>query len=109
MFWKKSGSGSQSAEKLPGPKDIPELVGRHLVVALKKDPDWVWRLKGAVRRRPESKDAYDFRVFDEAKAAEKKIKVRNYNHLSEHPDLILYAGWFDKKSMQVQLESEKKS
>ena len=26
---------------------------------------------------------------------------------SEHPDLILYEGWFDKKFMKVQVEEEK--
>ena len=109
MFWEKRPTGeSRGAEKLPGPKEIPELVGRHLVVELKQNPDWVWRLKGVVRRRPDNKDVFDFRVFDDTKAAEKKLKVRDYHHIAGYPELILYAGWFDKRSMQVQIESVQK-
>ena len=111
MFWKKKpATGEPSkpkAEKLPGPKGIPDLVGRHLVTELKQNPDWVWKLKGVVRPRPESKDAFDVRVFDEAQVAAKKVKVKDYNSLNEHPDLILYQGWFDKKTMKVQIEEKK--
>lgn len=103
MFWKKKEPGA-----LPGPKEIPEHVGRHLVVALKENPDWVWSLKGVVRPRPEGKHAFDFRVFDAAEAATKNIKVKDYNHLAEYPDLILFAGWFDKKTFQVNIDFARK-
>jgi hypothetical protein len=36
--------------RLPGPKEIPELVGRYMVLEDKKNPDWVWHLKGVVRQ-----------------------------------------------------------
>ena len=108
MFWKKRPAKEEpprpQAEKLPKPKDIPDLVGRYLVTEMGKDPDWVWKLKGAVRQRSESKGAFDVRVFDAAQAAAKKVTVKDYTSLDEHPDLILYEGWFDKKSMKVQLE-----
>jgi len=111
MFWKKKpATGEPSkpkAEKLPGPKGIPDLVGRHLVTELKQNPDWVWRLKGVVRPRSDGKDRFDFRVFDEAQVAAKKVAIKDYNSLNEHPDLILYQGWFDKKSMKVHLEDKK--
>jgi hypothetical protein len=109
MFWKKrpvtEETSKLKAEKLPGPRGVPELVGRHLVVQLKQNPDWVWKLKGVVRQRSKSKteDSFDFRVFDEAQAAAKKVSVKDYNSLAEHPNLILYEGWFDKKSMKVQM------
>jgi hypothetical protein len=48
MFWKrketKDGEG-----KLPGPKGMPDMVGRHMVLEEKVDPNWVWNLKGVVR------------------------------------------------------------
>jgi len=70
MFWKKKPATEEpskpKAEKLLKPKDIPELVGRHLIVQLKQNPDWVWRLKGVVRPRSGGKDRFDFRVFDKA-------------------------------------------
>jgi hypothetical protein len=102
MFWKRR-PAKPKVEKLPGPKDIPELVGRYLITELKQNPDRVWKLKGVVRRRLEGKDAFDFRVFDEAQVAAKKVAIKDYNSLNEHPDLILYQGRFDKKSGEVQI------
>jgi len=119
MFWKKKPAEAKPSKpkaiKLPGPKGIPKLVGRHLVTELKQNPDRVRKLKSVVRPKPESKDAFDFRVFDEAQAVAKKLTVKDYNSLNEHPDLILYEGWFDKErvflylveSMKVQMEDKK--
>lgn len=111
MFWKrKPATGEPSkpkAEKLPGPKDLPHAVGSYLVTRLKQNPDWVWKLKCVVRPRPESKDAFDFRVFDEAQVAPKKVTVKDYTSLNEYPDLILYEGWFDNRTMKVQIEEKK--
>jgi len=110
-LWKKKPAieepSKPKVEKLPGPKGIPELVGRHLVVELKQNPDRVWNLKGVVRPRSEGKDCFDLRVFDAAQVATKAVKVKDYNSLNEYPDLILYEGRFDKKSMKVQIEEKK--
>jgi hypothetical protein len=110
-FWKKTSErgklSSTKTQKLLRPKNIPEPVGRYLVVELGKNPDWVWHLKSAVRPRQEGKDAYDFRVFNEAKVSGKNVTVEDYTSLDEHPELILFEGWFDKKSMQVQIEEKK--
>jgi len=98
----------QKIEKLPGPQDIPEIVGRHLIVAKDRDPDWVWHLKAVVRKNPSrGKKAFDVRVFDEAQVAQKKVKIKDWATFDEHPDLILYEGWFDKQSMQAELEEIK--
>ena len=97
MFWKlwkkthtTGGPPKAKEEKLPRPKDIPEPVGRYLVVNLQKNPDWVWNLKGAVRQRQEGQYAFDVRVFDEKEASEKRVNVKNYTSLDEHPELILF-------------------
>jgi len=82
-------------------------VGRHLVVEQKQNPDWARKLKAVVRPRPEYKDAFDFRVFDEAQAAAREVTIKDYDSLDEHPDLIVYEGWFDKKAMKVQMEEKK--
>ena len=102
MFWKK-GNG----EKLPGPKDMPELVGRHLVVDKKKEPDWVWHLKGVVRKNPAGKKRFDVRIFDPNEAASKQVKVKDYTTFDQHPELILYEGWFDKASMAAEVEDKR--
>jgi len=98
----------QKVEKLPGPQEIPELAGRHLVVAKKRDPDWVWHLKAVVRKNPgRGKKAFDVRVFDEAQVAQKKARIEDWTTLDQHPDLILYEGWFDRESMRVEVEEKK--
>ncbi len=108
MFWKKKAATSEpKVEKLQGPKDIPDIVGGHLVVDFKQNPDWVWKLKSVKRRRQESKDAFDIRVFDEVEAAASKVKVQDYTTLDEHPELILFEGWFDTELRQVQIEEKK--
>ena len=109
MFWKKTKTGEPSqpkAEKLPGPRSIEELVGRQLVVDLKQNPDRVWQLRSVVRQRTDGKHRFDFRVFDEAQVAAKKVKVKDYTSLDNYQDLILYQGWFDKVSMEVHFEKK---
>ena len=106
-FWKKSESKHPSeakVEKLSGVKDIPELVARHLVTKLGKDPDGVWKLKGVVRQRPEGKDSFDFRVFDLAEATSKNLKIKDFSSFDDHPELIPYQGWFDKKLGEVHIK-----
>ena len=94
-------------EKLPGPRSIEELVGRQLVGELKQNPDWVWRLRSVARRRAEGKHRFDFRVFDEAQLAEKRVKVKDYTSFDNCTELVLYQGWFDKVSMRVHFEEKK--
>ena len=110
-FWKKRKAIQEPAaakeDKLPKPKDIPEPVGRYLVVDLRKDPDWVWNLKSVVRRQ-QQKYRYDVRVFDEVQAAAKRVRIRDYTSLDEHPELILFEGWYDKKSMAAHVEERLK-
>ena len=92
MFWKKK----QMATKLPGPKGIADVVARYIIVGLKQDPDWVWHLKNVIRPRSDIKDRFDVRVFDMSEAARKKVVIQDYTSLDEHPELILFEGWFDK-------------
>ncbi len=56
-FWKRKREGEEAtkARKLPRPTNIPEPVGRYLVVNLGGEPDWVWRLKSVVRPRGEAR------------------------------------------------------
>jgi hypothetical protein len=105
-FWNKT----ENKEELPRPKSIPDTVGRDLVVKMHKDPDWVWSLKGVVKlHQADSKTKFDFRVFDERDAALKGVRVKNYKTLDEHPELILFDGWFDKKTLQVHVEEKSRA
>ena len=111
MFWKRKETVPDSAvkaAKLPGPKGIPEVVGRYLVTELKRNPDWVWKLKAVLRPKlDDGKDAFEFRVFDAAQATSNKFTIKDYNSFNAHPEFILYQGWFDKKTMRVHVEEPK--
>ena len=50
-----------------------------------------------MRPKEGEKDTFEVRVFDQAEATSQKIIVRDYNSLTEHPELILYEGWFNEK------------
>jgi len=102
MFWKRKET-KEGEEKLPGSQGIPEHAGRHMVVEEKKDPNWVWKLQ-AVVRPTEKKTAFYCRVFDVAQVAQAGVKVKDWTSLDEHPDLILWEGYFDKKTNTVRRE-----
>ena len=104
-FWQRGEAGASSGG-LPKPKDLPEAVGRHLVVDLNLDPDLVWALKAVLRPREESRDMADIRVFNPAKVNAVGVTVRNYATLDGHPELILYEGWFNKKTHQTKITSK---
>ncbi len=109
MFWnKKSDNGESKKEKLPGPQAIPDPVQKCLVADWKLDPDLVKLLKSVVLRNPNEGKAFQFRIFDGSDALAKKVQVKDYTSLDEHPDLIIYDGIFDEKSKQVKLEERKK-
>ncbi|MFB3886078.1 MAG: hypothetical protein ACE144_12685 [Thermodesulfobacteriota bacterium] len=102
MFWKrKETKGGE--EKLPGPKGIPELAGRYMVVEEKKDPNWVWQLRGVVRPAGKKK-AFYCRVFSAPQVAEAGVNVENWASLDDHPDLVLWEGYFDKETNTVRRE-----
>jgi len=91
-FWKKNESG------LPGPKELPSPVGREIIAKHRGNPDEIWNLKSVARPKEGCKDTFEIRVFDAEQAGSKKIAVKDYNSLTEHPELILYDGWYDKKA-----------
>lgn len=93
-------------EKLPRPQELPFPVGRDIIVQIKKEPDWVWSLRAVVRKNPRGKKVFDVRVFND-NAAAKKVKVRDYTSLDEHPELILFDGWFDKASNEAHIVERK--
>jgi len=95
-------------EKLPEPRQIPGLVEKHLIAEYKMDPDLARILKGVIRASSTGEGVFNIRVFDESEALAKKIRVKDYTSLDQHPDLTIYEGWFDEKSRRVKLEERKK-
>lgn len=109
MFWnKKSVNGESKKEKLPRSQAIPDPVQKCLVAEWKMDPDLVKLLKAVVLRNSNERKAFNIRIFDGSDALAKKVQVKDYTSLDEHPDLIIYEGQFDEGSKQVKLEEKKK-
>ena len=104
-FWEKDMPKGRDhelkAEKLPKPSRMPPHVGQYLVVNLKKKPSWAWNLSCALRKIPDRKKGFNFRVFDDAEARGKGLRVTNYDFFDNHQELILYEGWFDKQTREV--------
>ena len=94
-------------EKLSGPREIPALVQKKLVADKKISADLVKLFKSVVRKRPETETAMDCRIFDPSEATANEIDIKNYTTLDEHPELVLFEGWFDEHSQQVEMAQKK--
>ena len=107
-FWQKNDNAAVSSNvknKRHGkPREIPQEIGRHLVVEQDLDPDWVWSLKCVRKPRENSKNAFDIRIFSSGTMAQHGVKVVDYDSLDSHMDLVIFAGWYDKVGPSVHLE-----
>ena len=107
-FWRKNETtaapSGDKTKRLEKPRDLPQEVGRYLVVAQGLDPDWIWSLKCLRKQKKNSKSAFDIRIFSSETAAQQGVRVINYDSLDNHMDLALFAGWYDKETHNVQLE-----
>ncbi len=99
---------SPKVESLPGPRQIPGVVEKYLIAEYKIDADIARILRSVIRRRQQAERAFDCRIFDQSEAEANEVKINDYNTLNQHPDLILYEGWFDEDSKKVELAEKKK-
>jgi hypothetical protein len=102
-FWKKEGSAAEKQAKALRPKDLPSPVGRVLVVEMKQEPDWVWKLKCVMQPVGEEAHVYDLRVFDPDHANARSVLIKNYSSLDENPELILYSGIYYREDNQFRI------
>jgi hypothetical protein len=107
MLWGKK-SGKEDEKRFSGPREIPGLVQGYLVSQIKMDADLVKLLKAVLSRGSNGNKATHIRVFDESEAHAKKVDVRDYTTLDEHPDITLFEGSFEEAAKQVTLEEKKK-
>jgi len=105
-FWKKEQESDQAAKspRQNRPKELPELVGRKMVVGMKLEPDDVWALKYVGRPLEDHPGSSAFRIFHPDKAIAAGVTVRDWTSLDDHPDLVLYQGVYDKKAQRVEFE-----
>jgi hypothetical protein len=107
-FWQRDDDKAQKGKsRLPRPRDLPEQVGRYLVVDMQKDPDWVWNLKAVTRPQAEGGSRRDIRIFNPAAADHSGIQIRNYDSLEMYQEMILFDGWYDKKNNQIEIKIRK--
>jgi hypothetical protein len=108
-FWKKTtdqgGASGVITPKLAKPKDLPEAVGRKMVVGMKMDPDVVWSLKYVSQPVQGSKHAFEFRLFNPDAARLSGVVIKNWSSLDDHPDLVLHSGYYDKHAGRIDIHS----
>jgi hypothetical protein len=107
-FWQKNESSAigagENTRKLGRPRDLPQEVGRHLVVMEGLDPDWAWSLKCVLMAKENAKNVFDIRVYDSESANLNGVMIKDYRSLDDHMELVLYAGVYDKGNQSVQLQ-----
>ena len=102
-FWQRNTAGGQPP-RMSKPRELPDGIGRYLVVNLKNGPDWVWRLMVVYRDRPDGGGVRDLLIFDPGHASRQGVRVTDYMILSQHPELVLFAGWYDKTSNAFEIK-----
>lgn len=106
-FWEKTadqgGSNGTKTAKQAKPKDLPEAVGRKMVVGLKLDPDMVWSLKYVSRPMEGRKNTSEFRIFDPNAVRMAGLVPKDWSSFDDHLDLIMYSGIYDKNATTVDI------
>jgi hypothetical protein len=101
--WNRAAQGNPADKKLKGPRDLPSQVGMYLVVKEKLDPDWVWTLRCVERRcHDDVRLKYEFRLYSDTQARQAGVHVVNYYSLDDHPDLILFTGWYYRRTTGIE-------
>lgn len=105
-FWQKNEEILEKQPKAPKaskPRDLPSAVGRTLVLEMKQNPDWVWKLQCVMWPLGEGEDAFNLRVFDPNQAYYQSVEVKSFKSLDDHPDLVLYTGVYRKRQNLFQI------
>ncbi|MDA3789028.1 MAG: hypothetical protein PF503_11140 [Desulfobacula sp.] len=105
-FWGKNHNDSEA--KLYKPQELPSTLGKYLVVALGQDPDWTWSLKAVIKEKKDKKGIFEVRVFDPESEKQEEVKVLTYTSLDFHKELILFNGWYDKNSWDLEITDHRK-
>ncbi len=103
--WNPVKEDNRRVEKLKGPRELPSQVRMYLVVKEKLDPDWVWTLRCVERRcHGDMRLKYEFRLYSDAQAGLAGVKVDNYLSLDDHPELVLFTGWYYRRTAGIEIE-----
>lgn len=105
MFGKKS--STKEVSSLPGPSAVSTSVQKYLETEKKVDPETAALLKSVIKRSTDGHGPISIRIFDEADVLARKLKVKDYSTLDEHPELVLFEGTVDEASKTVKMEEKK--
>ncbi len=110
-FWQKNEKNASATapsgnkvQKHSKPRELPQDVGRHLVVVQNLDPDWAWSLKCVMQPGDNANDRFDIRIFSPETAALHGVTVRDYASLDNHMEVVIFQGSYSRNTRSVQLE-----
>jgi hypothetical protein len=87
-----------------GPKDIPSWVHVYLVTTLKVPPENLTGLRSVQKIGFwDGKPVTFIRIYD-PRASEEAWQFKDFSSLDQHPELVLYEGYWEKESDRVFLE-----
>ncbi len=87
-----------------GPQDIPHRVEVHLRTTLEVPPDNLIGLRSVQKVGFWDDKLVTFiRIYD-PRASEEALQVKDFTSLDQHPELVLYEGYWEKGSDRVFLE-----
>jgi hypothetical protein len=103
-FWKKTDDPDRiNRPKFVKPKELPEAVGRKMVVGMKMDPDLVWSLKYLSRPVEGRKNTYEFRIVNPETVRQAGVIAKDWSSFDERPDLVMYTGYYDKNGGRIDI------
>ena len=87
-----------------GPKDIPSWVYMYLVTTLKVLSENLTALRSVQKMGFwDGKLVTFIRIYD-PRATEEALQVKDFTSLDQHPELVLYEGYWEKGSDRVFLQ-----
>ena len=103
MFWKRNDTATKSL----GPRDIPEIVKKHIESVQMIDPGLLPFFKAVVKESEKGGKALDIYIFDPSDAQARGIEVKNYETVRQHPEITIAEGWFNEADKKVELTAKK--
>ena len=101
MFWKRNKKG---------PANLSGFLSRLIAKEGERMPlntdHWV-KYKSVEREHGDDQDVFDVRIFDEGMAENANFKVTDYESLDGRPDLIMFEGWYNKKTKKADVKFKK--
>ena len=94
MFWRKKGV-EEKGKKKKAVKKIAGPLWAHMVMRYRVTDDVLQNLRRVERHGlVEDKPVIMIRMFDLATADKKGVSIEDFESLDDHPELVLYAGYY---------------